>query len=136
VKPLHFEAKTGKYCLLLKTDPLPSWASIAIAARSRVTPSPGLGDIKSKYSTMLVIAALVRKPFLGDAVPCFLLLRRARERARPALTFRCRYSCTANAGDFIVEDPGTIHTLYMGAGSGIVFTVFGSIEFFNDDGTL
>lgn len=48
------------------------------------------------------------------------------------LTLR-RYNWTAKAGDYIVENPGSIHTLYMGARSEIVVTVFGSIEFFNDD---
>lgn len=40
------------------------------------------------------------------------------------------------AGDYITEMPGTIHTLYMGENSEVVFDVTGSIEFFNEDNTL
>ena len=32
--------------------------------------------------------------------------------------------------------PGTIHTLFMGEGSEVIFDVTGSIEFYNDDNTL
>ena len=32
--------------------------------------------------------------------------------------------------------PGTIHTLYMGKDSEVIFDVTGSIEFYNDDNTL
>lgn len=47
-----------------------------------------------------------------------------------------RYSWRGNTGDYVVEVPGTIHTLFMGAGSEVVFDVTGSIEFFNEDNTL
>lgn len=36
----------------------------------------------------------------------------------------------------MVENPGTIDTLYMGAGSEVMFTVSGSIDFFDDDDSL
>ena len=36
----------------------------------------------------------------------------------------------------MTEHPGTIHTLYMGAESEVLFDVMGSIEFYNDDNTL
>ncbi|KAH7344249.1 hypothetical protein BKA66DRAFT_577074 [Pyrenochaeta sp. MPI-SDFR-AT-0127] len=39
-------------------------------------------------------------------------------------------------GDYIIENPGTIHTLWMGKQPEVLFNVMGSIEFFNDDGTL
>ena len=32
--------------------------------------------------------------------------------------------------------PGTIHTLYMGKDSEVIFDVTGSIEFYNEDNTL
>lgn len=47
-----------------------------------------------------------------------------------------RYNWTAKPGDYVTEVPGTIHTLYMGAGSEVLFNVVGSIEFFNEDNTL
>jgi len=46
------------------------------------------------------------------------------------------YDWIASPGDFVVENPGTIHTLFMGAGSEVVFTVTGSLEFLNDDDSL
>ena len=47
-----------------------------------------------------------------------------------------RYTWVGKTGDYVTENPGTIHTLYMGEGSEILFNVTGSIEFFNDDNTL
>lgn len=47
-----------------------------------------------------------------------------------------RYDWVAGPGDYVVENPGTIHTLFMGAGSEVVFTITGSLEFFNDDDSL
>ena len=47
-----------------------------------------------------------------------------------------RYDWTAGPGDYVVENPGTIHTLFMGAGAEVVFTVTGSIKFLNDDDSL
>ncbi|CAK4024358.1 Hypothetical predicted protein [Lecanosticta acicola] len=46
------------------------------------------------------------------------------------------YSWKGKPGDYITEMPGTIHTLWMGEGSEVLFDVTGSIEFFNDDNTL
>ncbi|KIX08472.1 uncharacterized protein Z518_03128 [Rhinocladiella mackenziei CBS 650.93] len=46
------------------------------------------------------------------------------------------YGWKAQPGDYITETPGTIHTLWMSEESEILFTVMGSIEFFNDDNTL
>jgi 2,4'-dihydroxyacetophenone dioxygenase len=46
------------------------------------------------------------------------------------------YDWVAGPGDYIVENPGTIHTLFMGAGSEVVFTITGSLEFFHDDDSL
>ncbi|KIW21673.1 hypothetical protein PV08_02253 [Exophiala spinifera] len=46
------------------------------------------------------------------------------------------YGWTAKAGDYINENPGTIHTLWMGRDSEVMFNVTGSIEFFNDNGEL
>ncbi|KAI1342466.1 hypothetical protein F5Y15DRAFT_305111 [Xylariaceae sp. FL0016] len=46
------------------------------------------------------------------------------------------YEWTGKPGDYITEMPGTIHTLWMGEGSEVMFNVVGSIEFFNDDNTL
>lgn len=50
--------------------------------------------------------------------------------------FLCRYSWVATDGDYIVENPGTIHTLYMKANTEVLFTVGGSIEFFEPDNSL
>ena len=47
-----------------------------------------------------------------------------------------RYDWTAGPGDYVVENPGTILTLFMGAGAEVVFTVTGSIKFLNDDDSL
>jgi 2,4'-dihydroxyacetophenone dioxygenase len=46
------------------------------------------------------------------------------------------YDWVARPGDYVVETPGTIHTLHVTAGTEIVFTVTGSVEFFNDDDSL
>ena len=46
------------------------------------------------------------------------------------------YDWKAQAGDYVCETPGTIHTLFMGAGSEVIFDVTGSIEFYNEDNTL
>ena len=46
------------------------------------------------------------------------------------------YDWVARPGDYVVETPGTIHTLHVTAGTEIVFTVTGSLEFFNDDDSL
>lgn len=52
------------------------------------------------------------------------------------LTPGIRYDWVARPGDFVVENPGTIHTLYMSEGTEIVFTVSGSLEFFHEDDSL
>lgn len=36
----------------------------------------------------------------------------------------------------MTEVPGTLHTLYMGANSEVMFNVTGSIEFYHEDNTL
>ncbi|EJT70809.1 hypothetical protein GGTG_11832 [Gaeumannomyces tritici R3-111a-1] len=46
------------------------------------------------------------------------------------------YDWVASVGDYVVENPGTIHTLFMSAGAEVVFTITGSLEFFNDDDSL
>ena len=46
------------------------------------------------------------------------------------------YDWVARPGDYVVEAPGTIHTLHMGEGAEVVFTVTGSIEFLNSDDSL
>ncbi|KAH8812958.1 hypothetical protein F5884DRAFT_319236 [Xylogone sp. PMI_703] len=46
------------------------------------------------------------------------------------------YNWTSTTGDYVVENPGTIHTLSMGENTEVIFTVGGSIEFFDSDGTL
>ncbi|KAA8649368.1 2,4'-dihydroxyacetophenone dioxygenase family protein [Aspergillus tanneri] len=46
------------------------------------------------------------------------------------------YDWVAKPGDYVVENPGTIHTLHMTKGTKVVFTISGSLEFFHDDGTL
>ena len=46
------------------------------------------------------------------------------------------YDWVARQGDYVVENPGTIHTLRMGDGAKVAYTVTGSIEFFNDDDSL
>ena len=43
------------------------------------------------------------------------------------------YDWNARKGDYVVENPGTIHTLRMGDDAQVAYTVNGSIEFFNDD---
>ncbi|KAK5312884.1 hypothetical protein LTR93_011155 [Exophiala xenobiotica] len=58
-----------------------------------------------------------------------------------AYTINCswgyyEYGWKAQQGDYITETPGTIHTLWMDEESEVLFTVMGSIEFFNDDNTL
>lgn len=47
-----------------------------------------------------------------------------------------RYPWRAKAGDYVNENPGTIHTLWMGEDAEVLFNVTGSIEFFNSDGEL
>lgn len=47
-----------------------------------------------------------------------------------------RYDWVAKPGDYVVENPGTIHTLHMGKDAEVVFTVSGSLEFFHDDDSL
>lgn len=49
---------------------------------------------------------------------------------------RTRYDWVAKPGDYVVENPGTIHTLHMSKGAEVVFTVTGSLEFFHDDDSL
>ncbi len=46
------------------------------------------------------------------------------------------YDWVARKGDYVVENPGTIHTLQMGDDAQVAYTVNGSIEFFNDDDSL
>ena len=46
------------------------------------------------------------------------------------------YDWVGKPGDYVTETPGTIHTLYMGEGSEVIFDVMGSIEFYNEDNTL
>ncbi|RAL06929.1 2,4'-dihydroxyacetophenone dioxygenase family protein [Aspergillus homomorphus CBS 101889] len=46
------------------------------------------------------------------------------------------YQWIAHPGDYVVENPGTIHTLYISGGSEVVFTINGSIEFFDDNDQL
>lgn len=46
------------------------------------------------------------------------------------------YDWNARKGDYVVENPGTIHTLRMGDDAQVVYTVNGSIEFFNEDDSL
>ena len=46
------------------------------------------------------------------------------------------YSWRGKPGDYITESPGTIHTLFMGEKSEVIFDVTGSIEFYNEDNTL
>lgn len=46
------------------------------------------------------------------------------------------YDWKATPGDFVRENPGTIHTLHIFENTEIVFTVDATIEFLNDDDTL
>lgn len=46
------------------------------------------------------------------------------------------YDWVAKPGDFVRENPGTIHTLYMREGTEVLYTLNGSIDFLNDDETL
>ncbi|KOC13236.1 hypothetical protein AFLA70_57g003871 [Aspergillus flavus AF70] len=46
------------------------------------------------------------------------------------------YDWVAKPGDYVVENPGTIHTLHMSKGAEVVFTITGSLEYFHDDDTL
>jgi 2,4'-dihydroxyacetophenone dioxygenase len=46
------------------------------------------------------------------------------------------YDWLAKPGDYVRENPGTIHTLHIFEDSEIYFTVDGSIEFLHDDNTL
>lgn len=46
------------------------------------------------------------------------------------------YDWVARPGDYVRENPGTIHTLHIMENTEIVFTVDGSIDFLNDDDTL
>jgi hypothetical protein len=46
------------------------------------------------------------------------------------------YDWVARPGDYVRENPGTIHTLHVFADTEIVFTISGSIEFLHDDDTL
>jgi len=46
------------------------------------------------------------------------------------------YNWKAKAKDYVVESPGTIHTLHLGPHTEVLFTVGGSLEFYNDDDSL
>lgn len=46
------------------------------------------------------------------------------------------YGWFAEPGDYVRENPGTIHTLHLYPNTEIYFTIEGSIEFLNDDDTL
>jgi 2,4'-dihydroxyacetophenone dioxygenase len=46
------------------------------------------------------------------------------------------YDWVARPGDWVCENPGTIHTLSVEDNTDIVFTITGSIEFLNDDDSL
>ena len=46
------------------------------------------------------------------------------------------YDWCARPGDYVVENPGTIHTLRMGHGAKVTYSVSASIEFFDDDDSL
>lgn len=46
------------------------------------------------------------------------------------------YDWKATPGDYVRENPGTIHTLHVFEDTEIVFTVDGTIEFLHDDDTL
>lgn len=46
------------------------------------------------------------------------------------------YDWVARPGDYVRENPGTIHTLHVFPDTEILFTVEGSIEFLHDDDTL
>jgi 2,4'-dihydroxyacetophenone dioxygenase len=50
--------------------------------------------------------------------------------------FTRRYDWVARPGDWVCENPGTIHTLSVEDNTDIVFTITGSIEFLNDDDSL
>jgi hypothetical protein len=82
--------------------------SIDTEAQLRLSHFLGIGDTRSEYTTS------------HDS----------------ALANPCRYDWVAGPGDYVVENPGTIHTLFMGAGAEVVFTITGSLEFFNDDDSL
>ena len=47
-----------------------------------------------------------------------------------------RYDWVARPGDWVCENPGTIHTLSVKDNTDIVFIITGSIEFLNDDDSL
>lgn len=47
-----------------------------------------------------------------------------------------RYDWVARPGDWVCENPGTIHTLSVEDNTEIVFTITGSIEFLNEDDSL
>lgn len=47
-----------------------------------------------------------------------------------------RYNWVCRPGDWVCENPGTIHTLSVEDNTDILFTITGSIEFFNDDDSL
>lgn len=114
VKPLRFEAKTGTYVIALKTDPAAELGKHR--HRGPVTAFTVRGSWGYAES----------EPY--QASPCsHLCLLTVSE---------SRYNWTSRAGDYVVENPGTIHTLSMGDDTEVVFTVGGSIEFFEEDGTL
>jgi 2,4'-dihydroxyacetophenone dioxygenase len=46
------------------------------------------------------------------------------------------YDWVARPGDWVCENPGTIHTLSVEDNTEIVFTITGSIEFLNEDDSL
>ncbi|KAH7112723.1 RmlC-like cupin domain-containing protein [Dactylonectria macrodidyma] len=46
------------------------------------------------------------------------------------------YDWVARPGDYVCENPGTIHTLFVGGNTEVVFTITGSLEFLNDDDSL
>ncbi len=46
------------------------------------------------------------------------------------------YDWVARPGDFVRENPGTIHTLHIFENTEICFVVDGTIEFLNEDNTL
>lgn len=74
-------------------------------------------------------------PYLENGVTKSTMIRAA-ARCESANRSDYRYGWMARPGDWVCENPGVIHTLSVEDNTDIVFTITGSIEFFNDDDSL
>jgi quercetin dioxygenase-like cupin family protein len=110
LKPLRFETRTGTIVAVLRSSE-DTWLG-KHRHRGPVTAVTLKGEMNYKE----------------------LVFRTLEEMA--ILIVRIRYDWVARPGDYVVENPGSIHTLHMCKDTEVLVTSTGSLEFLNDDDTL